>query len=954
MKTLLALLLSAVTLQAAVTTPLYNAVLTGPLAGGSQPINNISTLSFGSGSGSARIHLLPTGTPTTSADGIKIGSDLALYRSASGTLTLSGNLVVTGSVASGSGIVQLAGANVFSGTNTFNGAVTIGSTLTYQSAFAVSDNTVRDGCRSALSLTPGTDVQAYSALLAAIAALNPQSGYIIVGNGSTWVTQNGSTARSSLGLGTGDSVTFTNGTLSGNLSVTGTATIGGKVTLSGATSSANGLQFGSAGVLYGSGSSVVTDNNLVVNGSTTLGNDGSDVLTVSGVLKLGSSNDASLQRTDTSLITATGSLAVTGTLTTGSPLGTTYGGTGLNLSALAAGNLLYTTATGTFGTAPVGSLGLTLLATGSQSDGRTALGLGTVATYAVQSGSTASSSQVVLGSDTRLSDSRTPTGSANGSGSDITGTYPDALTIKPGAVTMGTDTSGSYVSYLSAGTGVTLGGTNNQSAAVPVIAIGQSVATGATPTFAGITLTGSGAFTDGTFSGTMAAATGNVTGTLTANNLTVTGTATYSGSLTFGTITVDTLVLSQASTPTIGKVAGLAMQHELHVAKDNSWDTDTRTSLSPYDVYRPFASISGATSASSSADLVIVHPASSSYATPSEFGADNRAFYLMAGSTIGAVSTANATHYQITGPGAVSGNVTVSNSSAVVKIRSDVTGTVSVSAGELDLYGTTTGDITCSGGVVHLWGVVNGSLTVSGGTVYLHNRLQRSTSGAAVTITSGTLYCDTSAQVAASTNTQTGVSQATGSAWYVSNSMQVYGVLAGTGVSPTVTGMLTYWNVATSSYVTQHGSLASLTVVGALAASSTLDVTGALTAHAAVTTSSSSGGLGYATGAGGAVTQITSSSTGVTLNTATGQVTTVALTTAAGAEEVFTVTNSSVADGDVVSVSPVYAGTGTPGVFTTVTSGGGSFKITITNLHASAAFNAAMRINFVIVKGVAN
>lgn len=108
--------------------------------------------------------------------------------------------------------------------------------------------------------------------------------------------------------------------------------------------------------------------------------------------------------------------------------------------------------------------------------------------------------------------------------------------------------------------------------------------------------------------------------------------------------------------------------------------------------------------------------------------------------------------------------------------------------------------------------------------------------------------------------------------------------------------------------------------------------------------------VGYSAGAGGAVTQATNSSTGVTLNKATGQITTVALTTAAAAEERFTVTNSQVAATDVVALSTTYNGAGTP-MLGVVNVTAGSFDVVITNLHASAAFNAAMVINFVVLKG---
>jgi hypothetical protein len=51
-------------------------------------------------------------------------------------------------------------------------------------------------------LTIGTHVQAYNALLAAIAALTPTDGNIIVGDGTTFVTESGATARASLGART--------------------------------------------------------------------------------------------------------------------------------------------------------------------------------------------------------------------------------------------------------------------------------------------------------------------------------------------------------------------------------------------------------------------------------------------------------------------------------------------------------------------------------------------------------------------------------------------------------------------------------------------------------------------------------------------------------------------------------------------------------------------------------
>lgn len=52
----------------------------------------------------------------------------------------------------------------------------------------------------------GSTVQAYNAKLAAVAGLAVTDGNIIVGNGSTFVAENGATARTSLGLAIGSDV----------------------------------------------------------------------------------------------------------------------------------------------------------------------------------------------------------------------------------------------------------------------------------------------------------------------------------------------------------------------------------------------------------------------------------------------------------------------------------------------------------------------------------------------------------------------------------------------------------------------------------------------------------------------------------------------------------------------------------------------------------------------------
>lgn len=68
--------------------------------------------------------------------------------------------------------------------------------------------TTESDARDNLGLTIGTDIQAYDTDLSTIGNLSNADGNFIVGNGATWVVESGDTARTSLGLGTANSVQF--------------------------------------------------------------------------------------------------------------------------------------------------------------------------------------------------------------------------------------------------------------------------------------------------------------------------------------------------------------------------------------------------------------------------------------------------------------------------------------------------------------------------------------------------------------------------------------------------------------------------------------------------------------------------------------------------------------------------------------------------------------------------
>ncbi len=99
--------------------------------------------------------------------------------------------------------------------------------------------------------------------------------------------------------------------------------------------------------------------------------------------------------------------------------------------------------------------------------------------------------------------------------------------------------------------------------------------------------------------------------------------------------------------------------------------------------------------------------------------------------------------------------------------------------------------------------------------------------------------------------------------------------------------------------------------------------------------------IGYGTGSGGAVTQLTSKATAVTLNARSGQITMSAASLAANTAVLFTVNNSTVSGSEVVIVN---------GLFQTVNPanyrievgwvGAGSFTIRVTNITAGALAEA--------------
>lgn len=133
----------------------------------------------------------------------------------------------------------------------------------------------------------------------------------------------------------------------------------------------------------------------------------------------------------------------------------------------------------------------------------------------------------------------------------------------------------------------------------------------------------------------------------------------------------------------------------------------------------------------------------------------------------------------------------------------------------------------------------------------------------------------------------------------------------------------------------------------------TIDDNDNMTVPGAIKSSSADDGVGYATGAGDTVTQETSKSEGVEINTVCGQITTHDAELTAGALVSFVVTNSAVAATDGIILNIVDEATGNEGSYLVQAqpaTGGGAFRVSIRNLSGSPLSEALM-INFQVIRG---
>jgi hypothetical protein len=128
---------------------------------------------------------------------------------------------------------------------------------------------------------------------------------------------------------------------------------------------------------------------------------------------------------------------------------------------------------------------------------------------------------------------------------------------------------------------------------------------------------------------------------------------------------------------------------------------------------------------------------------------------------------------------------------------------------------------------------------------------------------------------------------------------------------------------------------------------------GAVTAASSIRSTSASDGVGYATGAGGTETQLTSKSTTVVLNKICGTITMHNATLAHQTPVAFTLTNSAIEATDVVAVCVKSGGTAGAYLVSAGAVAAGSCSITLFNCQTAGNLSEAVVLQFAVIKAVA-
>jgi hypothetical protein len=319
------------------------------------------------------------------------------------------------------------------------------------------------GARTNLGLAIGTNVQAYDADLTAIGALAKTDGNFIVGNGSTWVAESGSTARTSLGVPANDG---TGATGTWSISISGNAgTVTDGVYTSGSYANPSWITSLDDGkvlpTMTGNSGKYLTTDGTNSNWTTLPAiNDGTLSLSTSGTGISGSATFTANQA-GASSFTVTSNATSSNTVSTivaRDASGNFNAGT---ITAALTGNVTGDVS-GNAGTATILQTARTI--GGVSFNGSANINLPGVNTAGNQdtSGNAATATKWATGRTISLTGDVTGTsGSFDGSGN-----LSFATTIAANSVALGTDTTGNYVASITNGSYITGGNGGSEGAAL--------------------------------------------------------------------------------------------------------------------------------------------------------------------------------------------------------------------------------------------------------------------------------------------------------------------------------------------------------------------------------------------------------------------------------------------------------------------------------------------------------
>lgn len=397
--------------------------------------------------------------------------------------------------------------------------------------------------------------------------------------------------------------------------------------------------------------------------------------------------------------------------------------------------------------------------------------------------------------------------------------------------------------------------------------------------------------------------------------------------------TGDLFLISDVSATLSKKVtAATLLEGILGVSTGQMVVASNVLSFGPNGATGPTFQVNGAT-ASAASGLKVTGAASGSGVAVAAIGGTNEALTVDAkGSgaiTVGAVSTGNVVL------GTTAKTLTVANSSGLVTIAA--TG-LTITSGNATL---TSGNLALTSGNATL---TSGNLLLSAGTATVTSNSASALAVGRLGATTPGLLVDASTSTCVTGLKVTPAAAAAGLALAVISS----GTDEALSVNAKGAGAITVGATSTGNVVV--GTSGHTTTFNNSTGAVTILAGGLAVTAGGILSASPTAGVGYGTGAGGVVTQLTSRTTSVVLNTVTGAIT---LFSAAGSATPFsfTLTNSTIAATDTVVISQK-SGTDkyTTQVVTAV--GAGSCQITLAN--ASGTTTEQPVFNFTVVKGVAS